>query len=565
MTRFESDLNILGMRVIRDIPCDAEKYREWLKDTRDRYAKMEEEQDAGILTMSASEARPRGLSWPTRHETLAILRPDARVFSTVVIVNLDAEVLTMQYGAHFNLASFPHRGAQWRGAIRPSIYNGYPTLSLDFCGRDQMAEPAKKRRTPEALVQGHGTVRVAPKRTLYSGRDVFLAHALAKIYRTYHRAITRFGLEWDRDSFVLREFVFAILSIASGEAQFSSAVCCREYCFAREEDHCNGFHLNWQRPCFEGGDLGALEPCATFGSFFHRKGEVAGAAPAGHVYWMKGVVINISTVVDGAAIQEAIDWGWTQGKQEFQIIAMSVFDIAFAEVYVGSDKHRVVRFSDALNLSPLRSEECMSLHPLTRPPWSADAGMDLTPGARIVSCNSFGTAARLEKHYGGLAALVNFFKVATVRGVPPQNSSVLPTEILARIMSYADNETQRTCMQLSQSLCVLGFSDFRIDEEWSIAARPESVRKQGANNPERGLLALSLAHNATGEVAAAVQVMSANGWGRWTWVPVVGSGERRVLMTDVALVFAPAQGCELDEDAADGDVSHLECDDDSNY
>lgn len=523
---------------------------------------MEEEQDAGILTMSAA-----GKPWPARHETLAILRPDARVLGAIVIVNLDAEVLTMQYGAHFNLASFPHRSAQWRQAVRPGIYEGYPTLSLEFCGRHQMAEPAEKRRTPEPLVQGRAIVRVVPRRKLYSGRDVFLAHALAKVYRAYHKAITRFGLEWDRDSFVMREFVFAIISIASGEAEFSSAVCCREYCFAREEDRCARLHLNWQRPCFEGGDLGDLGPCATFGSLFHRKGQPAGAAPAGHIYWGKGVVVNISTVVNGSAIQEALDWGRAQGKREFQVIVMSVFDVAFADVYVGSsDGKQVVRFSDAVGLSPLRPEECMSLHPLARPPRSAGAAaMDLTPGASIVSRNSFGTAARLERHYGGLAALVNFTKVAIVRDAPPQSSSALPTEILARVMSYVDSDTQRTCMQLSQSLCIFALGDFRIDGGWSIVARPEAVRKQGAETRERGLLSLSLAHNATGEVAAAVQVMSTNGRGRWSWVPVIVSGERKVLMTDVALVFAAPQGHERDEDAAGGAVGHLECDDDSNY
>lgn len=517
--------------------------------------------------MSADTARP---SWPARFETVALLRPDVLVVGAVIIVNLDAEVLTMRYGAHFNLADFPHRSAQWLRAIVPSLHQDYPTLSLDFVRREQMAAPAAARRAPEALVERRTTIRVVPKKELHGGRDVFLTHALAKMYRAYHGVITRFSLEWERDSFVLRELVFAMLSVASGQAEFSSAICCRKYCFAREEDNCDRVHLNWQRPCFEGGDLGgALEPLATFGSLFHRHGQAAGAAPAAHMYWMKGVVVNISTVVDGAAVQEAIDWGRAQGKHAFQVIVMSIFDIAFADVCIDSAKQHIVRFSDAVRLSPLRPEECMSLHPLTRPPRSsADAGMRLTPGARIVSCNSFGTAARLETHFGGLASLVNFFKAALLRDIPPQSSSALPPEILARVMQYTDNATQRRCMQLSQSLCVFGWDDFRIDEAWRIAARrPEVVRMGSGSGHDRGRLSLRLAHQVTGEMATAVQVVPASGRGRWSWVPLVGAGERRVVMTDVALVFSSAEGFEREDAAgvADGDVDHLECDDDSNY
>lgn len=498
-----------------------------------------------------------------RFKVASILRVNILIVGKIIIINLDAEVLTMQYSVHFNLANFPHQSALWYNAIKPSIYQDYPTLSLEFCKEEQIGEPAAPRREPKPFADRHGAVCVVPRTRLHGARDIFLTHALARIYRSYHRAITRFGLEWQRDSFVLREFVFAILSIASGEAEFSSAMCTREYCFYIEDESCTGVHVNWQRPCFESGELGALEPIATFGSLYHRKGEVAGAAPAASLYWLNGVAIHISTTVDGSAIQEAIEWGQSQGKQEFQVIVISIFEICFAEVYIGSGKKPVIRFSESLKLSPLRPEECMSLHPLRRPQCGAEASRT-TEGEKIVSCNSFGTTARLQRHYPGLAALVNFFKVAILRNTPPQRSSRLPPEILAQVMVYADNETQKSCMTVSQSLCIFGFDDFRVDGDWKVARRPEVLRRGEVPGQDRGLLALRLVHQRTGVSATVVQTMSSNAYGKVTWVPIIGHGERRVLMTDAALVFASADGYEPDEDASD-DVSYLECDDDCNY
>ncbi|XWW97771.1 hypothetical protein V2A60_005758 [Cordyceps javanica] len=76
---------------------------------------------------------------------------------------------------------------------------------------------------------------------------------------------------------------------------------------------------------------------------------------------------------------------------------------------------------------------------------------------------------------------------------------------------------------------------------------------------------MNLVHQATGELATAVQVLSANGKGRWMWVPLAGGGERRALMAEVALVFTAEPGYERDQDGADADVGYLPCDDDSNY
>lgn len=451
----------------------------------------------------------------------------------IVIVNLDAEVLTIQFGAHFDLSNLPRGTTSWKNAIVPSIYRQYPTVSLDFCGTDQMAESAVVRRTPTRLLEGDRVVRVVPNSSLSSGRDVFLTHALTAIYGAYHTEITRFGLEWQPDSFVLREFVFAILSIASGEAEFISPNYCRAP-LGRQ------LPRGWCDVWFpRRGASPAAERLATFGSLFHEEGQKAGAAPAENIYWMKGVVVKVSTVVDGVAIQEAVAWGQAQGKHAFLVVVISIYEICFAEVHTGDDKQLVIRFSEAVKLSPLRWEECVALHPLTRPQSSEEAGMDLTPGETITYRYFTGTAPGLEQHYTGLAALVKFLKVAMIRGIPPQRRSALPPEILARIMSYTDKRTLEKCMRLSQTLCGFGFADFRIDEEWKIAGLPEALRIEGWEDSTEGLLYFRVARQSTGEIVRLVQAVPRVAATRgWCWLPLItGRGTRGVLMDRVPLRF----------------------------
>ena len=58
------------------------------------------------------------------------------------IINLDSEVLTMNFSIHWKLDNIPREGDLWMEAISESIYPGKPTISLDICSEEHMASPA---------------------------------------------------------------------------------------------------------------------------------------------------------------------------------------------------------------------------------------------------------------------------------------------------------------------------------------------------------------------------------------------------------------------------------------
>lgn len=484
-------------------------------------------------------------------ETTSLLRLENMRTASVSIINLDAEVLTLQYSVHFRLSNIPRADDQWLSFIVPSVYSNYPTLSKALCEESYMASPAIDLPTPKPLLEGQDRRHVVPRLDLNTARDLFLAHTLATFIQTYHNSILRFAGEWTHNSYILGEFVFAITSIAAGEAEFIST------------RTVSGSHLRERVIRARSGNKESmlLKPLKAFGLLCHEKGQRAGAAPAETIYWMKGVVVGIATVVDGDAILEAVDWGKQHGGRCFQIAVISMFDVALAEVVKEKDRQETVRFSKTIPLSPLRREDCLSTHPRTRSERSEQYDESMPEGIKTIRCNSFGTAARLKRHFPGLAALVNFFRVALPRDILPTSGCVFPPEIMWRILRLTDYETQRTCMRASQSFCVAGLRDFRIDEEWAITGKAETVKMEEhavsvkADEAQSGLLRLQLEDLEKGSVHSATQYTSALNYNwRWGWMPLVGTGNREVLIADVEVQFLQLdeEDCVLDE-AADHD------------
>jgi hypothetical protein len=77
-------------------------------------------------------------------ETLPSELPRLGAFEAgyVYIVNLDGEVLTMNYSIHWNLGNIPRQNSLWLRAIKKSIYKFEPTISCDLCPEEHMASLA---------------------------------------------------------------------------------------------------------------------------------------------------------------------------------------------------------------------------------------------------------------------------------------------------------------------------------------------------------------------------------------------------------------------------------------
>ena len=144
------------------------------------------------------------------------------------IINLDREVFTVNYGAHFKLNNIPRCDDLWMEALEESVYGRDITLSTDICPEDCMAEPAIAVRVDDALRQNSirkfsslSPREVQPKLRLNRGQ-VFLGLSFITLCGQYLHVFTSFALEWSPDDFIFRELAFAIISLASGQVRFHS-------------------------------------------------------------------------------------------------------------------------------------------------------------------------------------------------------------------------------------------------------------------------------------------------------------------------------------------------------
>jgi hypothetical protein len=282
----------------------------------------------------------------------------------------------------------------------------------------------------------------------------------------------------------------------------------------------------------------------------HRAGEPPGASPAGTTYWHGDVLVSLTLVVDGAVITEAVRWGVERGRTDFQLVVMSLFQVALVEVFLKNGQP-FVRASEAVNLSPLRAEDCMSTHPRERP--ELKPGMAEQPDDQedVMPPDCMGTPERLRDSFPGLVSLVNFFNVAGSRcktfksfhsaqsyasqGAIVTAPVVLPPEMHDRILDFVDYKTWKACLAVSPRFRSYCLRKFRLDNRVSILAGPFVV-----NDRRYPRLSFDFENAQTGEVSRRGQISPRNCGERLTeeynWMSLIGNN-RKALMTDVSVQF----------------------------
>ena len=470
------------------------------------------------------------------------------------IIDLDREVLTMNFSIHWQLGNIPCQDDLWLRAIADSIYPDKPTISLDICPEEHMASPALElpKRNQEI---GYIFDVVTPKTDTTDARKVFLTHVLANTLIEYKNTIIRFGKEWSPDSFPFRELAFAFVSIASGQAKFHSFP--PQQCNPRRCAWfgCNSSHLPKSSGWLDEKWAGDCAPLLEFGSMSHRPGDPPGASPMETMYWLEDVLVSLTLVVDGEAITNAITWGIKQGRASFQIIVLSLFKVAFVEVFFDDDEP-FVEVSKAVNLSPLLAEYCVSTHPRERPELKPNMDIQRQRGELIMRSNCTGSVERLRDQFPGLMALVNFFEVAASRRaaskssviLPLVNSSevaasggaeskfpiILPSELHDRILAFINYDTWKTCLVVSRKFRSYCLRKFRLDDRWSIVAGPFVENRKGPR------LSFDFENTQTRKILRMMQVQAPRLYRteECNWMPVIGS-DRKALMLDTVVQFEP--------------------------
>jgi hypothetical protein len=444
------------------------------------------------------------------------------------IIDLDRELFTLDHDRHFQLGTMPRGDGLWR-VLYPEDSD---SANAEPSQQGQLPSPGLELPRPVHEV-GYASQTVVPRVDTGDARKRWLMRVIAEVVQEFGAVVRQLGKQWEPKSFPFRELAFALVWIASGKAKFLSfppGFCHPRACMA-DNIIFGTYHQNDDSDVslpdtgYFGRDwAGESAPLLEFGSLFHRPGQPAGASPPGTMYWLDDVLINLVLVPDGKAVTAAVAWGLQQGRNNFQLVVMSLSKVVLAEASTAPDANNTaetfVRVSHPLTLGPLSKEECISMgHP------------ELAPDHRYLSQQE---RSRTQL-YPGFAALITFFDVAGQRRSAAKSACILPNELHCRILDYVDYETWRSCSVVSPAFRAYCLLKYRIDDQLRIA--PGFSPRPGNTNP-----LYSFAVERTDGTGTAVQLVErkrdwkCHGLPAHNWMPIVGA-EPRALMVDVQLEF----------------------------
>ncbi|EFY94191.1 F-box domain protein [Metarhizium robertsii ARSEF 23] len=413
------------------------------------------------------------------------------------ITNLDQEILTMNGSIHWKLSNIPRQGNLWLHAIKKSIHKGKLTISSETCPEEHMASPALAPSTLSNEIKYNYRL-VVPKANIEAAPKMFLTYVLSRVLKNYQSQITQFAMEWTAESFPFRELCFAFVSIASDLANLQ------------------GYH--------------PLKP-----AMFHRPGEPPGVSPVETIYWLDDVLVSLTRVPDGTSVTRAVSYGVSQGRNHFQIVILSIFEVILAEVLLGDENKPFVKVSKPIKLSPLRMDYCTSFHPRERP--EAETGMKRRRrrGELIMMSHCRWIVRTLGEEFLGFAALVNFFEVAGNRRAATKSSGRLPTELYEQILDFVDHETWISCLDVSRQIRYLCLRRFRLDHQMRIVTGPSVLPQE----MDREHLPSFDAENI--QSGRSIPIMAApSRFGprddTYNWIPEIGN-DLKMAMEDVVIQF----------------------------
>ncbi|KAJ8123650.1 hypothetical protein O1611_g9541 [Lasiodiplodia mahajangana] len=529
-----------GDYILRGIPPDPIKYKKWLKEMRDRYARYQDDEE------KSSQICPDSLWHRTTDDTGGIYLvyssafPELRDYNPkwVYIVNLDSEVLTINYGVHWKLSNLPRQPDQWRNAIAESIYlPNKPTVSLEKCSEENIRAPAIEMPKPNPGI-GYDHCFVTTKTHIAETQKAFLTYVLAKTIVQYKGEIIHFGREWSpEESLPFRELIFALISIASGQSAFQSfpTTFCHIGCRTRGSKSCGLVRLPPSPIWIPKGWIGNQVPLIEFGSVGRAQDRPPYVSPSETIYWFDNVLVSLVLVIDGEAITRAVAWGIEQGRSNFQIIVLTLFEITFAEVSL-RNKKPFARVSKAVPLSPLRMKYCMSTHPRNRPEWREGMQKESIPGELCIE-HFTGTRDGLQTEFPGLAALVNFFDAGAGRRATSKSPGVFSPELYAKILEFVDYDTWRVCLEVSTEIRAMCLKRYWLDDRRRLARGPFTRPRNSDGHP---CLSFDFQDLHKGKVVLTRPAELPTCSVEFDWMPVIGR-EQNSVMLRVRLQFESAE------------------------
>lgn len=269
---------------------------------------------------------------------------------------------------------------------------------------------------------------------------------------------------WDYKGFAFREFAFAILSIATGR-----------YYFIDRPNYSRFTGYDYMGYIVDRNNGRPLS-IPIFGMECHEPGVSPGSAPLQTLYWFENVLVSLvpESVFrqdTDAAIAEAVEYGFGEGKTSFQAILFSLFNAILLEAYV-KNGIKVVRRTGVISIQDRDRTSDWTLEP---------SQLVFRREADIAT-----TFQQVCHKHMGFAQLQNFFDVAVRRNLPPlRTNERLPIELYAKIMSYADPRTLHAMSQVSWSLHRLCQERFAFSEALDTVGFDASLKGPPYTGPQK--------------------------------------------------------------------------------
>ena len=424
----------------------------------DEHVLLLSEDDLVGVSGSRHVTRERHQHWSTLDDRLMQVPSPLAIFDGtgffidyIYLIDLDREIFSINFGAHFKLDQIPRQGL-WLKAIEEDRY-GIITISSSICPSASIASPQFVPPRPnDRFRHGEGDDpldlrRVSPFDLVSHDpswkESVQMIISMLVLYNftsEFHRLLQQFLREWSPDSFIFREMVFAILSIASGQMRFQAG---------RWLQGCT------VEPYLVMADLEVLQGnprlLPMFAKGFHRPDHEPGSSPVETMYWFDGVLIGLAATIDEptqreAAVARLVRFGRDQRpRREFDGLIISIEHVLL--IRVRNPHHRTWPEVDVTNPIPLfRIDDHHAVDLRQR------FASCYTRNAWLFPMNDQVTSVEeVSRTFPGFRWLIRFLDQAISRALPSSaspNHGYFPAEIYEIILDQVDDLTYLACARV---------------------------------------------------------------------------------------------------------------------
>ena len=377
------------------------------------------------------------------------------------IIDLDRELFSVNFGAHFRLNQIPRAGIWMRACDEDEF--GNITIATDICPEECIASPAFVHQPTNIQNSGAQVRFVTPdqiKTNSYHSthRRLILVSLLRSFSSLFKTHIQRFLLEWQPEDFIFRELAFAILSIASGQIGFESRV-------RLDGEIEQGFLVKPDK----NASMAKSKLLPVFSMGCHWQDEYPGSAPAGTIYWFEEVLVSLTTRLDSpemvdAAITQTLQAALNQDRREFYALLLSIEHIIILQV---RDLGAVPMIKRTGPITLFDIETHLARDPRDRPPQARSESDNQQEQYRENDLSkTISSAESLISSFPGFCLLVDFLDSSTtqsLRPCPPLVEGYFPMEIYRMILDRVDDDyTYNCCAKVSRRFRNYCFQHIRL-------------------------------------------------------------------------------------------------------